>query len=131
MPVYSEYYYPEQVLGGFTREQRTQFRDEMLPYLRRMRSVEYDGLRLVWSSNGTHQLFDVARDPQERNDLFGDPAYAKRSAALQMQLDGYVKAGGGDPPMPVDTPGSSDEPGAFGDLDEETEERLRELGYVR
>jgi arylsulfatase A-like enzyme len=80
----------------------------------------YDGPRkFLWNSKGNHQLFDLASDPGEKQNLFGrDAEQARRLAA---GLEGYLAA----LPKP---PASAVSARA---LDEETQKALRSLGYVR
>jgi hypothetical protein len=98
----------------------------LAPYLRRLRSVEHGGMRLIWSSDGQHELFNRDRDPHERQDVAGQPWVAERERRLHGLLDDLVNRAGGPRPLP--------EAGAtsgLSDVDPESAERLRELGYLR
>ncbi len=129
-PIFAEYYYPLQALelfrdAGPPEETRAVLR----PYLRRLRSVEQGGLRFVWSSDGRHELYDLAEDPGEQENLVGAPPLAERQRRLDAELDSLVERAGG--PTPLPELGSGGPPtGAFGDLDPDSAERLRELGYL-
>jgi hypothetical protein len=79
-----------------------------------MRSVEEDGLRLVWSGYGsTYELYDLARDPGERRSLAR--ALPDRVEALAKSLDDPVSRWGERVPVEEDA---------------QTVEMLRVLGYV-
>ena len=129
-PVVSEYYFPAQALSLFGPDLHAPQRDRLDPFLRRLRSIESDGLRLIWSSDGNHELYDLATDPTEERNLAGDPRYAERERALLERLDAFVADAGGPRPLPDMTDHLSEPGGAFGDLDRETAEQLRELGYL-
>jgi arylsulfatase A-like enzyme len=80
----------------------------------------YDGPRkFVWSSKGAHQLFDLARDPGERDNLFAREA--EQARRLAAGLEGYLA---GLPKPPAAAAGARQ-------LDAETQRALRSLGYVR
>ena len=72
--------------------------------------------KFLWNSQGRHLLFDLAVDPGELwNLLDEDPARAEQlSAELERYLDGLP------PPAPAEE----------GELDPETLEALKGLGYV-
>jgi arylsulfatase A-like enzyme len=127
-PVFAEYYYPLQALGLFAPEVFEAHRARLSPFLRRLRSVQVGDWRLIVSSEGSHELFDRSTDPGEQRDLAGSPSVAERERRLAERLDAFVARAGGGPPLPEapDVSGS-----AFGELDAESAERLRELGYVR
>jgi arylsulfatase A-like enzyme len=127
-PIFAEYYTPLQALDLFSPGQFEANRARLSPFLRRLRSVQMDGWRLIASSDGRDELFDLSSDPGEQQNLAGSAQVAARERRLRGLLDGFVKEAGGEPPLPGEpgTPGA-----AFGELDAEALERLRELGYVR
>ena len=129
-PIIAEYYFPLQALGLFQPEAPVINRKVLEPHLRRLRSIEMDGLRLIWSSDGRHQLFDLAADPDERRNLHGEPRLAEREQRLRARLDTFVKSGGGPRPLPDEAQRLATPVGAFEDLDPVSAERLRELGYL-
>ncbi|MCH2173093.1 sulfatase-like hydrolase/transferase [Myxococcota bacterium] len=126
--VYAEYFRPAQALTLFTPGEFEEHSDRLRPFLRVLRSVEHGGLRLIWSSDGKRELYDVKADPGEQRNLWEEPAYAQRAMDLVELLEGQ----GG-------RPGEASEQGLldgvsaspFGVLDAEEEARLRELGYLR
>jgi arylsulfatase A-like enzyme len=128
-PVVAEYYYPAQALTLFGDDATEVHRDRLGRYLRRLRSIESNGLRYIWSSDGRHELYDVAADPAEEHDLAGDPRFAARERELRERLEAFVASASEPARRPgVVTPAGE---GAFEGLDPESAERLRELGYVR
>ena len=76
-------------------------------------SVRMPGTKLIWAPTlGHFQLFDLVRDPGEREDRWGDGAAAPALAHLLAEWRAAA-------PAPASAPA---EPGF--------EERLRALGYV-
>jgi arylsulfatase A-like enzyme len=130
-PVFAEYYYPLQALGIFPPGTSALHPAPLDLYLRRLRSVQLGSLRLIAASDGRDELFDLSSDPAERRNLAGDSRLAEQERRLRGLLEEFVKRAGGAPPLPAEllTPDASG--GAFGDLDPEAVERLRELGYLR
>jgi arylsulfatase A-like enzyme len=125
-PVFAEYYFPLQALGLFNSDSE-RHRDALAPYMRRLRSVQSDGWRLLWSSDGKLELYNVERDPTESVDLAGSTDVETQTTRLGTSLADFVERGGGRRPLPDAAPSST---GAFRDLDPETEQQLRELGYL-
>jgi len=125
-PIFAEYYYPLQALGMFDLDD-PKARQAVAPYLRRLRSVQSDGWRLLWSSDGSFELYDVANDPNETVDRVDDSGAQPQAQRLRDALASFVERGGGPKPLPD---GAATTPGAFRDLDPETEQQLRELGYL-
>jgi arylsulfatase A-like enzyme len=117
-PVLGEYYYPKQFIQYFPEEERNGA--ILAPYLRLIRSLRVGPHKLIWGSDGKHELYDVIADPGETRDLLAaEPEVAQ---ALQRRLDLLVEehavaAAGGSAPDRV--------------VDPDVERSLRELGYVR
>ncbi len=77
----------------------------------------YEGdMKYAWNSAGKHLLFDLAKDPDELTNLTGPQAAraAELDASLRTYLDGL--------PRP--------DPTVAGELDEQTKEALKSLGYI-
>jgi arylsulfatase A-like enzyme len=129
-PIIAEYYFPLQALGLFGSDATAIHRPALAPHLRRLRSIELEGLRFIWSSDGRHEFFDVAEDPDERRNLHGEPRLAERERRLRTHLDAFVQSGGGPRPLPDAAQRPDDLGGAFEDLDPASAELLRELGYL-
>jgi arylsulfatase A-like enzyme len=125
-PLFSEYYYPLQALAVFGDDPLREHA-ELRRFARRLRSVQEDGMRLVAGSDGSRELYDVARDPAEEEDLSRDPAFDEREGRLAERLERFAARAG--PPRPLPQQGVAREP--FGALDAESAAELRELGYVR
>ena len=73
--------------------------------------------KFVWSSEGRHQLFDLALDPHESENRMAE--LGEVAASMQAELKDYVTA----------LPGPAQQ-GAARQVDPETEEALRNLGYI-
>jgi arylsulfatase A-like enzyme len=110
----ASYAYPEQVLRTFPTALRSSPRLE--PHLRSFH-VGLDGRhKLILDSNGHEELYDLELDPGESEILAGlEPGLLERLRALAMASAGQLGSGSG---------------GAIPVLDPETEQALRELGYV-
>ena len=83
------------------------------------------------------ELYNVARDPMETVDLAGNAEIGKAEIGhaevgihldrLRAALAHFVERSGGERPLPS---AASSSMGAFHDLDPETEQQLRDLGYL-
>lgn len=82
-------------------------------FQRQLRSVRTDGHKLIVGSDGTVELYDLARDPLEDHDLAGD------SPDLVAHLRALVSS-------PFDAAGEE----AEGEIDAETRRALYDLGYL-
>lgn len=81
------------------------------------RTLRDGHLKLLWRSDGKHELYDLAADPEERDNLAQrDPTNQRR---LQDRLEGWMRSM---EDRSVDTGDAA--------YDDETLERLRGLGYV-
>jgi arylsulfatase A-like enzyme len=129
-PIVAEYYFPAQALRLFEPNALVVHRDRLGRYLRRLRSIESGGLRLIWSSDGAHELYDLVADPTETRNLAGDLRFAARERKLRAGLEAFVAQSGGPRPLPGRARRLGEPRGAFKDLDSESAELLRELGYL-
>ena len=77
------------------------------------------GIKLIHSSIGRDELFDLNRDPGETNNRILDPAYAAITGDLRNEIERCLGRF-------ADDDGTADAPG----LDDETETALRNLGYL-
>jgi arylsulfatase A-like enzyme len=58
------------------------------PFARRLRAFHEHPYKLIWAEDGRHELYDVARDPLEQQNLIGHrPKLAKR---MVESLDNYM-----------------------------------------
>jgi len=128
--IIAEYYFPLQAMSLFAADEAAASDGPLRRYLRRLRSIESDGLRWIWSSDGAHELYDLAADPSETRNLAGDPRFAARERELRARLESFVAEAGGPRPLPAAGSPSGEPRGAFEGLDSESAELLRELGYL-
>ncbi len=123
----AEYYFPNQALSTFDAEDLARGGERLAGFSRRLRAIREGGWKLIWSSDGAHELYDTVLDPQERTNLAVDsPEIVVRLAA---KLEALLAQAAARPfsfatePEPVRS--------GFEGLDEEAKERLRSLGYLR
>jgi arylsulfatase A-like enzyme len=117
-PILGEYYYPVQFLSYFPEEVRQG--KSLASYRRRIRSLRVGTHKLIWGSDGRHELYDVERDPGETRNLWADEP--ELAGELEGQLEQLLERHRGEtPPVRPEAP----------PLDPATEENLRELGYLR
>lgn len=117
-PVLGEYYYPKQFIAYFPEEERNG--PVLQPYLRLIRSLRVGSHKLIWGSDGRHELYDVQADPAETQDLAAaEPALVReleRKLEILLQEHEATHAGAAAP---------------GGEIDPAVEQSLRDLGYVR
>lgn len=90
--------------------------DELRVYDRSLRALRSDGFKLIRGSDGSRELYHVASDPNERDDISGrEPAIVDR---LERRLDEWLDS--------FTAEASSGEV----EMAAATEERLRDLGYL-
>ena len=80
------------------------------------RAIIVGSHKLIWNSDGNHQLFDLKNDPGELDDLF--TAETQRADSMLSGLNGYLAS--------LPAPGQAGPPQA---IDEETTRALESLGY--
>jgi hypothetical protein len=85
----------------------------------------------VWSSSGASEIYDVEVDPGELENLAEAPKHMGRRRQLEQVLADYVVAAGYSAPLPEDARVGEGIEHAFGELDQASQRRLRELGYLR
>jgi arylsulfatase A-like enzyme len=111
----SEYEVPEHMIETFRR--RYPEAADRLVHDRRLKSIRSGSMKYIWSSNGDSELFDLAADPGETTNLaLQDTATAR---ALETDLTGWL--GSFEP---------ADASGEGWELDAETRQHLRALGYI-
>ena len=120
--IFSEYYYPAQVLSCFGREE---FRESPMlrPYMRRIRSLTRGDLKFIWGSDGKHELYDLARDPDELTNLVDSQPHAAARREMEEELTAWYRD-----LRPNE--GAAEHEDDTDQLDEETKEALRSLGYL-
>ncbi len=116
-PLISEYYYPKEFLSHFPPDPRLE--GLLAPYLRRLRAVRAGPYKLIWSSNGDHELYDMGHRPLETRNVFGSRPEVEQDLLAQLQTTlARLERPAVAPPEHVP-------------LDRETEEQLRSLGYIQ
>jgi hypothetical protein len=131
-PAIAEYYYPRQVLSVLDPADLQAHRERLLPFMLRTRAVQDEGGKLIWTSGGRSELYDISADPGESVDLLaGNPDHLG-AGRLMETLSGFVAAYQGERPLPPPPPVGWMMPGFEAETDdEELLEKLKSLGYVR
>lgn len=128
--VFSEYYFPLDVLSAFNPERLEEHGARLIPYLRRLRAYQKDGYRLIWSSDGRHEFYDLLSDPRETRNLYDpeapSPAALRYLGQLKRTVDRYAEGIPMAPPPDWHTYVSAAETTS----DAEVLEALRTLGYA-
>jgi len=83
---------------------------------RRLRAIRVDGHKLIRSSDGEIELYDVENDPEEQTDLSDE--YQEVVSELESELDDWLES--------FDQHTSSADPA----VSNKTESRLEDLGYI-
>jgi len=89
--VFAEYYYPAQVLELFSPAVREREAERLEPHLRRRRAVQAFGFRLIWSSDGRHELYRVATDPGETTNLLTGGNLGQEAQEFMRLLEGELE----------------------------------------
>jgi len=72
--VFCEYYYPKMVLGLFGDRKGIA---ALGKYKRRLKCVISNNIKLIFSSDGKHELYDLLNDPDELDNLINEAKYSK------------------------------------------------------
>ena len=120
--IFTEYYYPEQILSCYGRKEYRQS-PLLTRYLRRMRSLISGDMKFVWGSDGKHELYDLARDPAELTNLIDSGAHVELRRDMENRLTDWFQN------LEQDR-GSEPQGDDSENLDEATKEALRSLGYL-
>jgi len=123
----AQYDYPSQALSVIDPDALAQARGHLRPYLRRLRSIRSDGWKLIWGSDGRHELYHVDVDPGETQNLAA--AEPERVAQLTARLETRLTELGGRPFRLADEPPPAGAEG-FAGVDDATRRALESLGYV-
>ena len=59
------------------------------PYRRTLRALHEGESKFVWSSDGRHELYDLAGDPWEEKNQLDQPRFAQDVVALRRELDAW------------------------------------------
>jgi len=120
--ILSEYYWPVQALGRYDEDDRSSTRLDA--FRRRLRSITVEDAKLVWGGDGRHELFNLAADPGELVNLLDLEAGVRELDALEQRLAETVSA-------LEDEIKITPESVRTDELDGETREALRSLGYLQ
>jgi len=129
--ILSEYYYPREEFALFSNQEYESSREQLAPFMRRLRAIQLYGFRFIWSSDGRHEFYNVLRDPLESENLLTrdvPPAMAEEMQSKLAEAFGALLDPG--VPDPIDRPPVGrklEEP----ELDPQTRDALRRLGYLR
>jgi len=124
--VFSEYYYPKQVLDGIAKKGLIQDEKQSTPldrYKRRIRAVIQGDMKLIWGSDGNHELYNLRLDPGEHQNLIDDPTEAETRRKLLVLLDNFVAR--------YDMNTKKTAPVKNEALDPATRDRIKSLGYMQ
>jgi len=119
--IFCEYYYPEQTLQCFKEEDRKN--KNIQKFKRQMKTIIYDNKKLIWGSDGAHELYDLAQDPHEKNNLYSQIDYYEMGQNMIKRLESTVHKYSGHLNL-------SSSPSSNTIIDKKTQERLKSLGYV-
>ncbi len=122
----TEYYYPNQALSAIGHAKENPMLDK---FKRRIRSITFNDMKLIWGSDGRHELYDLANDPEETENLIDNGAHSalmeEMLTRLQHVVNSYAKDVG------IYSNSQEDLGIKKEKLDEETLRELRSLGYVQ
>lgn len=93
----------------------------VLIHNRRLKSIRVGALKLILGSDGWCEMFDLSHDAGEMQDLSSIPTCAEAKESLAKRLEAHLnELRTAQPPPNVES----------GQMDEETEQTLRSLGYL-
>ena len=114
-PVLSQYERPQPILESLARCCPSM---DAAHFDRVLVAAQEERFKLIFSSNGDHEFYDLTRDPGETRNLYAAPPDAEAAAALRRLL-----------PIARASAAESDRKRAA-PLSEDERERLRALGYL-
>lgn len=83
--IFSEYYYPKQVLQKYPPHIRQG--PKLEKYRRRIRAVIDGGYKLIWGSDGAHQLYNLKESPDEKRNLIQDEEKQQKVKIMMKKLE--------------------------------------------
>ncbi|MBW2096419.1 MAG: sulfatase [Deltaproteobacteria bacterium] len=119
--IFAEYYYPKQALSCFPKEQQGHVGLER--FKRRIKAVIDGRFKLIWGSNGAHELYDLEKDPGEEVNLIQDEHFKKQKQKQEKALGKFVKNHFIKRLAPPED--------SLKKMDSKTLEALRALGYIK
>ncbi len=116
---FCEYYRPLQAMRVYGKEKDNK---KLQQYNRRLRSVVHNNMKLIWGSNGIHELYNLASDPGEEKNIIDSPDHSvtrrKLNSLLEMLKNKYDL-------------GRQKQSSMSEELDKKTIEALKSLGYIQ
>lgn len=119
-PVLCEFYWPAQALHAYGKDWDD---DALNRWKRHLRAVILGGDKLIWASDGDHEFYRLSEDPEETDNRIGSPEVAPNVSALTAVMESLIARYRGDY--------AGDRAPGGPELDEETREALKALGYLR
>jgi arylsulfatase A-like enzyme len=120
-PVFTEYYRPRQALGLALLRATPEERSRLARFNRALRSVIVEDQKLVWGSDGRHELYDLKSDPLEQGNLIARPERADDWRRLQERLDELIEQYRPEQPLRAEE----------APMDEATRRALEAIGYFQ
>jgi hypothetical protein len=118
-PILCEFYWPAQALHAYGKDWDNMALNR---WKRHLKAVIYGNDKLIWASDGNHELYDLAKDPKESNNLIASPEASSKVLALNSIMDALIARYREHAVWNLRSGGP--------DLDEETVEALKALGYI-
>lgn len=120
-PILTEYYLPMQALGQVLETATPAQKARLSQYRRRIKSYATDGWKLHWGDDSRSELYHLAEDPDEEQNLIDAPGQEARSARLRDELEEQIAQ--------YESERSPQEPMMEVEVDEKTRSELEALGY--
>lgn len=140
--LFAEYFSPKQVFSVIKNQEATnpefkkkqnnkrkhEFNDletkypTLKKYHRRIKTVIDNNFKLIWGSDGQHELYDLKNDPQELKNLINEKQYVRIRLKLVNKLKEIVKKYERNPPTRRSKKRKT--------VDNETKKALKSLGYL-
>jgi len=112
----AEYDFPAQALTAFSSAEQSSA--ALDGFRRELRSVQVGARKLIWASDGRHELYDLGSDPREERNLVAEAPQSAADLNRTLQTLTQRRPPASEPPSPALTP------------DAAARERLRQLGYL-
>lgn len=116
--VVSEYLGPQPTIKALQRLVPDTTSANLHKFERALRAIKVDQWKYIWSSDGSHELYDLSVDPTESTNVIGN--YPSVETKLQSKLDEWVSS--------VNSQNVKGEQDV--EMDDATRQRLEALGYL-
>lgn len=87
--VFCEYYRPVQAFRAYRKQKN---HEKLKKYNRRIRSLIRGDMKLIWASDHKHELYSLAKDPAEQNNIINSPAYTNVKLELINRINNLTAA---------------------------------------